>query len=272
MTENVNDMLYYLQSKNRYRAPHIGDIIDQYGDVAGSALNTIVPGAGQAFSQVFGTISHWVVSAITPPRWSGLEKDLAKLFMVVTGRSLVNNNADVGANGQVLQGEPIEYTQHLPEAITYFSLKNGRLIDTREKALATLGESWSNGLWSRIYGRDRNWKNVFTAYGLPAPTTPYVFGKSGFNYNPVVEALKAGRVNYLTSGGQTQYTEANPLYASYSGNQAAGSGSGTGSGTGSGNYNPPDNNKSNSGLIWGGIAVLAAIGIGAAAGKKNKKK
>ena len=134
----------------------------------GNAAQQTAQGAatGGIFGAALGALNS-ILSGLSGRRWTGEEKDFAKLYMSITGRTKFDNNATVGANGQAAGGEPIEYTQHIPEAATYFTLKYGKPITDRASALAAIGETWTPGLWGRIYGRDANtWENVFKRNGL----------------------------------------------------------------------------------------------------------
>lgn len=156
--------------------PSAGDILQAAGGIA----------------NIIGTLTSILQGAFTK-RWTGEQKDFIKLYMSITGRTKFDNSATVGANGQAAGGDPIEYTQQGPEAAVYFTLKYGKPVTDRTSALAAIGETWTNGLWDRIYARDAaTWRDVFTRNGLPVPITPYVFGGAGNDYTQTLTQLNSG--------------------------------------------------------------------------------
>lgn len=161
---------------------HIGDLYSDYENTAGEVIAQTVPG-GQQIQQLMSSFTGWVGGWLQHT-WTSDEEDFVKLYMDATGRRFA--------------GEYVEYGHELPEAKVYFSLKYGYPIMNLNDALKALNETWSDGLTDRLKAKqDRNWKQVFTKYGLPAPL-PYTFpvgdkrNPEPLKYQEIVDAINAG--------------------------------------------------------------------------------
>lgn len=170
---------------------YVGNYLNESG-IGGSLVGTgtgVATGnpvaAGVGAANVVAGEFKWLASALQAPRWTSDEKKFCAFYMHdITRRSD--------------KGEDIDYTRHLPEAKTFFSLYFGKPILNRTDAIKAFGMTDDGNVFAqgqKMFPNGLDPFPTFAKYGLPLPKRSHLVNGT---WNDFVDYTQV--VNSITNG------------------------------------------------------------------------